>query len=131
MRIANERRLFWLDSDLNKMTAGIMEDVTHALHQQKMINPEKLLEEHGITFKDQVTKCIRDHVTSFQGKIDDVLRENQKLLKAKLPKHADRGIQTENWSMQDALEEIDELKRRKWLAERETRDLNAKLADKT
>jgi len=33
--------------------------------------------------------------------------------------------------MQDALEEIDELKRRKWVAERESRDLNAKLADKT
>lgn len=92
MHIANERRLFWLDSDLNKMTAGIMEDVTHALHQQKMINPDKLLEEHGVTFKDQVTKSIHDHVIGFHGKIDDVLRENQRLLKAKLPKQAEKGI---------------------------------------
>jgi len=92
MRIANERRLFWLDSDLNKMTAGIMEDVTHALHQEKMINPDKLLEEHGVTFKDEVTKSIRDHIIGFHGKIDDVLRENKKLLKAKLPKQGDKGI---------------------------------------
>jgi hypothetical protein len=31
--------------------------------------------------------------------------------------------------MQDAIDEIDTLKRRKWLAEKESKELNEKLAD--
>jgi hypothetical protein len=37
--------MYWLEKDLNNMTREIMEDVNNTLHQHKVQNFEKLLED--------------------------------------------------------------------------------------
>ena len=111
------------------MTREIMEDVNNTLHQHKVQNFEKLLEDQSASLREDVSNSIKAHVSNFQGKIDNILRENQKIMKSRLPTFGEKGSQTEGWSMQDAIDEIDALKRRKWLAEKESKELSEKLAD--
>lgn len=46
-----------------------------------------------------------------------------------MPEKIDRYIQTENWSMERYLEELETLKRRKYITEKENRDLKDKMYD--
>jgi hypothetical protein len=55
-------------------------------------------------------------------KLEEVLRENQRLLKAKLPEQIDRGNQTETWTMERYLDELETLKRRKWITDKENKE---------
>jgi hypothetical protein len=51
------------------------------------------------------------------------LKENQRLLKSKEPEKIDRCYQTDTWNMERYLDELDSLKRQKWIFEKEIKEL--------
>ena len=55
------------------------------------------------------------------------MKENQKLLKAKAPEKIDRCYQTETWNMERYLDELESLKRQKWILDKENKESKEKL----
>lgn len=61
--------------------------------------------------------------------MEEVLKENQRLLKLREPQSHDRYIQTDVWSMEHYLEEMEVLKRRKWLTDKENKEMKEVVTD--
>jgi len=55
------------------------------------------------------------------------LKENQRLLKAKAPEKIDRSYQTEKWDMERYMDEVESLKRQKWILDKENKENREKL----
>ena len=51
------------------------------------------------------------------------MKENQRILKSKEPEKIDRCYQTDTWNMERYLDDLDSLKRQKFILEKEIKDL--------
>ena len=65
---------------------------------------------------------IQNQIAIFHLRIEEILKENQKLLKAKAPEKIDRCYQTEQWNMERYLDELESLKRQRWILDKENKE---------
>ncbi len=72
---------------------------------------EKHLSVLAETLKEGVDLGIQNQIANFHLRIEEILKENQRILKSKLPEKIDRCYQTDTWNMERYLEELDSLKR--------------------
>ena len=79
--------------------------------------------------KENVAIGIQQRIANFHIKLEEVLKDNKKLMDAKKPESNDRYIQTETWSMERYLEEIESLKRRKWITDKENKEMKDVIQD--
>ena len=91
----NFRRMNWLEKDMELMMRLINLDVSETLKQQAQMNVDGMLQVVGEHLKEGVGLGIQNQIASFHLRIEEILKENQKLLKAKAPEKIDRCYQTE------------------------------------
>jgi hypothetical protein len=91
------------------------------------MNVDGMLNTLGEHLKEGVGLGIQNQISNFHLRIEEILKENQKLLKAKAPEKIDRCYQTETWNMERYLDELESLKRQKWILDKENRDNREKL----
>jgi hypothetical protein len=126
-RTMNFRRMNWLEKDMDLMMRLIQMDIgeTNKTHTQS--NIEGVLSVLGEQLKEGVGLGITNQIANFHVRIEEVLRENQRLLKLKAPEKIDRCYQTENWNMERYLDELESLKRQKWILDKEVKESREKL----
>ena len=90
---------------------------------------EKHLSVLADTLKEGVDLGIQNQIANFHIRIEEILKENQRILKSKQPEKIDRCYQTDTWNMERYLEELDSLKRQKWIMDKEIKD-NKEQAEK-
>lgn len=88
-----------------------------------------MLQTDSKNLKENVAVGIEQRIAGFHLKLEEVLKENKKLMDAKKPESHDRYIQTENWSMEKYLEELESLKRRKWITDKENKEMKDVIQD--
>ena len=101
----------------------IQMDVSESHKIQTEVNYEKHLNVLAETLKEGVNLGIQNQIANFHLRIEDILKENQKILKSKAPEKIDRCYQTDTWNMERYLDELESLKRQKNIQDKELRDL--------
>lgn len=86
----NFRRMNWLEKDMDLMMRLIQLDVSETVKQQAQMNVDGLLTVIGDHLKEGVGLGIQNQIANFHIRIEEILKENQKLLKAKAPEKVDR-----------------------------------------
>ena len=85
------------------------------VNESYRIHDEAKFEKHlsvlAETLKEGVDLGIQNKIANFHLRIEEILKENQRILKSKLPEKIDRCYQTDTWNMERYLEELDSLKR--------------------
>jgi len=123
----NFRRMNWLEKDMELMMRLINLDVSETLKQQAQMNVDGMLTVVGEHLKEGVRLGIQNQIANFHIRIEEILKENQKLLKAKAPEKIDRCYQTEQWNMERYLDELESLKRQRWILDKENKESKEKL----
>jgi hypothetical protein len=123
----NFRRMNWLEKDMELMMRLINLDVSETLKQQAQMNVDGMLTVVGEHLKEGVGLGIQNQIANFHIRIEEILKENQKLLKAKAPEKIDRCYQTEQWNMERYLDELESLKRQRWILDKENKESKEKL----
>lgn len=126
-RTMNFRRMNWLEKDMELMMRLINLDVSETLKQQAQMNVDGMLTVVGEHLKEGVGLGIQNQIANFHIRIEEILKENQKLLKAKAPEKIDRCYQTEQWNMERYLDELESLKRQRWILDKENKESKEKL----
>lgn len=119
----------WLEKDMELMMRLIQLDVNESYRIYGEANFEKHLSVLAETLKEGVDLGIQNQIANFHLRIEDILKENQRILKSKEPEKIDRCYQTDTWNMERYLDELDSLKRQKWITDKEIKDAK-EIADK-
>lgn len=88
----NQRRMIWLENDLELMMKLIHADIMETVRSQVEIATDHLLKTESEALMDGVANGINQQISTFHLKLEDVLKENQRLLKLREPPKFDRYI---------------------------------------
>jgi len=91
----NFRRMTWLEKDMELMMRLIQMDLTETVKSQAEVNIDYHMKVLANTLKEGVDLGIHNQIANFHIRIEEILKENQRLLKAKAPEKIDRCYQTE------------------------------------